>query len=361
MTNPTTDLAARFEAKREECLRKAVEAEGSGITASGVVYWVGRARSFLEAQDMARADAAGGADGFVRVPARPTPEMLGAFWRTKNTGTMEIGGEHQDSSDVAAYRAMIEAAPPPPAQQGSSSPLRKGETVGLGFPASSGSAKQGGWTIDVDYMKKLIALARTKCEAYYGLEETEALLLSIDPGNLVPASLATARDGGTGVGETLQTIAQWCEETFGPVTPERVAKRAAEEMEELLAEPTKVEEAADVVIVLSRYPNLWEAVERKMAVNRARKWRLMGDGTGYHVKPEAPTPDPRKEALAVLEGLDPVFTPELWIAELRHRALDTDIIGGLGAAQRALAKADRIEAALATLSATDQAGEVRDV
>jgi hypothetical protein len=85
------------------------------------------------------------------------------------------------------------------------------------------------------------------------------------------------------VKETFETIAQWCEETFGPVTPERTAKRAAEEMNELLADPSRVEEAADVVIVLSRYPGLWEAVERKMAVNRARKWRLMGDGTGYHI------------------------------------------------------------------------------
>lgn len=52
-------------------------------------------------------------DAWVLVPARPVPEMLGAFWRTKNTGTTEIGGEHQDSSDVAAYRAMIAAAPKP--------------------------------------------------------------------------------------------------------------------------------------------------------------------------------------------------------------------------------------------------------
>jgi hypothetical protein len=83
--------------------------------------------------------------------------------------------------------------------------------------------------------------------------------------------------------ETFKTIAQWCEETFGPVEPARIAERAAEEMAELLDAPERVEEAADVVIVLSRYPGLWEAVERKMAVNRARKWRLMGDGTGYHI------------------------------------------------------------------------------
>lgn len=83
--------------------------------------------------------------------------------------------------------------------------------------------------------------------------------------------------------ETFDTIAQWCEETFGPVTPDRIASRANEEMAELLANPENVIEAADVVIVLCRYPGLWEAVQRKMAINRARKWRLMGDGTGYHI------------------------------------------------------------------------------
>lgn len=97
--------------------------------------------------------------------------------------------------------------------------------------------------------------------------------------------------------ETFDSIAEWCEQTFGPIQLSRIAERANEEMIELLAAPDKVEEAADVVIVLSRYPGLWDAVERKMAVNRQREWRLMGDGTGYHVS--APPPDP---ALLEQEG-----------------------------------------------------------
>lgn len=54
--------------------------------------------------------------------------------------------------------------------------------------------------------------------------------------------------------------------------------------------PAKVpEEAADVQIVLyalahQREFDLDAEVARKMAVNRARRWRAMGDGTGYHVK-----------------------------------------------------------------------------
>jgi hypothetical protein len=42
-------------------------------------------------------------------------------------------------------------------------------------------------------------------------------------------------------------------------------------------------EAADVIIVLLRIPGIAEAIQRKMAINRARQWKLMGDGTGYHV------------------------------------------------------------------------------
>lgn len=93
--------------------------------------------------------------------------------------------------------------------------------------------------------------------------------------------------------ETWASIAAWCEQTFGPCAPVRVAKRASEEMRELIDETADAsdwtdkarEEAADVAICLSRVPGLWEAVERKMAINRAREWRLMGDGTGYHVRP----------------------------------------------------------------------------
>ncbi|CAO4164802.1 hypothetical protein [Methylorubrum extorquens] len=88
--------------------------------------------------------------------------------------------------------------------------------------------------------------------------------------------------------ETFETIAKWCEDTFGPIEPARIVSRAAEEMEERKADPTRVEEAADVAICLARYPGLRETIERKMGVNRKRRWRLMGDGTGYHIKDAAP-------------------------------------------------------------------------
>ena len=53
--------------------------------------------------------------------------------------------------------------------------------------------------------------------------------------------------------------------------------------------PDALDECADVVIVLCRLArrlggDLWREVERKMAVNRKRTWRLDGTGHAYHVR-----------------------------------------------------------------------------
>lgn len=97
--------------------------------------------------------------------------------------------------------------------------------------------------------------------------------------------------------ESQQTITQWIEETFGPAgTNARVIARANEEMAEMLKEvsiddahPKLAEEMADVVIVLYRVAtrlgvDLHEEIDKKMAINRARMWKLDGSGCGYHVK-----------------------------------------------------------------------------
>lgn len=99
-----------------------------------------------------------------------------------------------------------------------------------------------------------------------------------------------------------QAIADWQLHTFGPCDPVRAWSRFEEELEELIdadcppSEPDAklADEAADVVITLVAWLksrtglDLAEAVERKMQVNRARKWDVRGDGTGYHVKPGDP-------------------------------------------------------------------------
>lgn len=85
--------------------------------------------------------------------------------------------------------------------------------------------------------------------------------------------------------ETINSINQWAEETFGPCTSQAAMVRAAIEMDEYLATTSyNIEEAADVIITLYRIPGIQEAINKKMAINRQRKWKLNGDGTGQHVK-----------------------------------------------------------------------------
>lgn len=97
--------------------------------------------------------------------------------------------------------------------------------------------------------------------------------------------------------ETQQSITEWANATFGePIHNESIATRALDEMHELLdalydddKHPKAADEAADVLIVLmrlfDRLGTTWQAeVDRKMAINRARKWNLHGNGHGSHIK-----------------------------------------------------------------------------
>lgn len=97
--------------------------------------------------------------------------------------------------------------------------------------------------------------------------------------------------------ETSATIAAWADETFGPAqTNKSIWYRAAKESRELRRKldaddnhGSAAEECADVVIVLARMvhrlgKDLQTEIDRKMAINRARKWALTGDGHGQHVE-----------------------------------------------------------------------------
>lgn len=87
----------------------------------------------------------------------------------------------------------------------------------------------------------------------------------------------------------LQQIQAWAHGTFGAPTVGRAVQRACEELEELhlTAPDYDLAEIADVIICLLAAPGAVEAVRAKMEINRARKWRLRGDGTGYHVRQES--------------------------------------------------------------------------
>lgn len=105
----------------------------------------------------------------------------------------------------------------------------------------------------------------------------------------------TSKDQPRGT-ETQATIAAWGEATFGPAqNPVDLVTRAQQELKELAeaVEGKQTDEAAmetaDVMILLYRLAqdlgyDLEDAVARKMAVNRARKWIRAGDGTGSHIK-----------------------------------------------------------------------------
>lgn len=95
--------------------------------------------------------------------------------------------------------------------------------------------------------------------------------------------------------ETSKTIREWGDAIFGqPSDLTVLVQRARVEMDELeealRAGDTEEagREAADVAILLHRLAgilghDLYEQVDAKMIVNRARKWKAAGDGTGGHI------------------------------------------------------------------------------
>jgi len=94
-----------------------------------------------------------------------------------------------------------------------------------------------------------------------------------------------------GAGETVQTVTTWANETFGQATILAMIKRSRDEFNELLdliggCTPDKIaEEAADVCICLYRVIGTLdpEAINKKMKKNRARQWKVDGQGCAQHV------------------------------------------------------------------------------
>jgi len=98
--------------------------------------------------------------------------------------------------------------------------------------------------------------------------------------------------------ETQKTISEWATETFGyPASPQIIIDRMFQEVRELrnvdyldVMNFDKVsDECADIYIVMCQVANIFgfdlhACVDHKMQINRARKWKLAGDGTGQHIK-----------------------------------------------------------------------------
>jgi len=115
------------------------------------------------------------------------------------------------------------------------------------------------------------------------------------------------------------SVSNWAGETFGTAgSNAKVAARANEEMAELLRaltaddnHPKAAEEVADIVIILYRVASrlgvdLLEEIDKKMTVNRKRKWNLDNTGHGYHVRdkkePAEPEPCPAEPNQSILDA-----------------------------------------------------------
>lgn len=95
--------------------------------------------------------------------------------------------------------------------------------------------------------------------------------------------------------ETQKTINKWARGIFGRAVPCVLAARANQEMAELITAISKDQRAkasvemADIVICLFRLADsicvdLQEQIDRKMEINRKRKWVVDDYGVGQHVK-----------------------------------------------------------------------------
>jgi hypothetical protein len=95
--------------------------------------------------------------------------------------------------------------------------------------------------------------------------------------------------------ETVQSVTEWADNTFGPATIFTQFERAKQEMGELEKHFSRTaslwgdevaEEASDVVICLYRIIGTLDpqAIEKKMAINRRRTWNVAGDGTAQHIE-----------------------------------------------------------------------------
>lgn len=102
--------------------------------------------------------------------------------------------------------------------------------------------------------------------------------------------------------ETIESVTNWANKTFGEATLYAQLRKAEDEWQELLTawdawakakanyldtqefEKLLVKEAADVCITLYRVIGTLQptAIDDKMKINRDRKWKVRKDGTAQH-------------------------------------------------------------------------------
>jgi hypothetical protein len=387
--NPTTDLAARFEAKREECAEHAQQAYDCGDEVNSDLLRA-KANAFAETRDMARAGAAEGAEGFVLLPSEPTESMYAAAYPW-------FGSSRFNFSDM--YHAMTAAAPHPPAQQGSSSPPLTAARGDLGeLERLSAAATAGPWEVSGirrTYNEPIsVCVDAPSCYGLFGLATRNGkaafeamadahfivkLVNAYRSGHLVPASLPAgtgSAEEGTDLGAPATPSGHSRAEPSGlgplaecpsrgrlAVPGKQIIADLAQALEDIRHFPTQEDPGDDGIHMRNLAEMALWGLDRASKLNaealgiEARQGRDEGSVEDESPARRAtPTPDPVREAKALLEGLDPLYAPEEHVRILRGMAKNW-----LGRRSNYCSdQASAIEAALATLHASqDQAGEVR--
>jgi NTP pyrophosphatase (non-canonical NTP hydrolase) len=96
--------------------------------------------------------------------------------------------------------------------------------------------------------------------------------------------------------ETQRTISDWASETFGNPTPEIAIQRMLKECKELenkLSNGASYDDLADELadVFITGYKafdvlgyQAHACIDHKMQINRGRRWKCNGDGTGQHIE-----------------------------------------------------------------------------
>jgi NTP pyrophosphatase (non-canonical NTP hydrolase) len=201
-------------------------------------------------------------------------------------------------TDTAELRKLAEAATPGPWKTGRLGDLKMTHVVDFGEPPKAPYMCVYEGKPDTANMRG--SAPRGVCHSDDGSSDANAAYIAAVSPDVLLALLGCLEAPADRV-ESQATINEWITSTFGETGSNfSVAARANQEMAELLMalavdddHPKAVEEAADIVIVLYRLAerrgmDLHAEIDRKMAINRARRWNV-ANGHGYHVK-EPPPP-----------------------------------------------------------------------
>lgn len=329
MTNPTTDLAARFEAKREECEKKARLA----ITVERSCFWGGQEQAFADARDMAceppqthipldqmSPEGKAALQAIIRAPKAETRDLSGWLAEADQIlhDLLETENLSQKASVERAHYLIHEIAHAVAETSDEHVSALCSDMARAG--AAEGTGERASATEFVLMPRKLTDEMRfaswENVFFHHGAGPAEAHRLATEKAN---NAWQRSQDDAGYAG--LLEAAPPPPAQQGSSSPPLTAERAVGE-----AEAPKTE-------------------------SFFRRWDRV-------IKREAPTPDPVGEAKALLEGLDPRRTPQQHIASFRRASLGMTRVEN---ADKCLAKADAIEAALVTLHASqDQAGEARE-